>query len=46
MREFLVGLAILFSFAVVLAAVWLAAADDSIRLRRAPRRRRWRSQVR
>ena len=45
-REFLVGLAIVLSFMVLLAAVWTAAADDTIRLRRAPRRRRWKSQVR
>jgi len=45
-RELLVGLAILLSFFVVLASVWIAVADDTIRLRRHPRRRRWKSQVR
>ena len=45
-RDFLVGIAILLSFIVILASVWNAAADDTIRLRRAPRRRRWKSQVR
>jgi hypothetical protein len=46
LRELLVGVAIVLSFLVVLASVWIAAADDSIRLRRTPRRRRWKSQVR
>ncbi|GEM_PF-3645423 len=46
LREFLIGVAIVLSFLVLLASVWMAAADDTIRLRRQPRRRRWRSQVR
>jgi len=46
LRDFLVGIAILLSFVVVLASVWNAASDDTIHLRRAPRRRRWKNQVR
>jgi hypothetical protein len=46
LREFLVGLAIVLSFCVVLGSVWMAASDDTIRLRSRPRRRRWKSQVR
>ncbi len=46
LREFLVGIAIILVFAVVLVSAWHAASDDTIKIRSRALRRRWKNQVR